>query len=127
MAPRILVVDDEELIVSTVSTIFAVYGYVTDGALSGEEAVAKARLACPDLLLCDIRLPGINGFEAALQVKEICPRCHLLFFSAYLDTEYLVQDFTQIFAERGYPMEVLSKPVHPTTLLQTVQRTLHTA
>jgi CheY-like chemotaxis protein len=127
MAPRILVVDDEELIVSTVSTIFRAYGYVADGALSGEEAVAKARLACPDLVLCDVRLPGINGFEAALQIKAICPQCHLLFFSAYVDTEYLVEDFAKIFAERGYPMEVLSKPVHPATLLQTVQKTLHAA
>jgi len=127
MAPRILVVDDEQLIVSTVSTIFSAYGYLADGALSGEEAVAKARLNCPDLLLCDVRLPGINGFEAALQIKEICPKCRLLFFSAYVDTEYLVEDFTKIFAERGYPLEVLPKPVHPTTLLQTVQKTLHAA
>jgi len=124
MAPRILVVDDEELIVTTVRTIFAAYGYHTEGALSGEEAIAKAKAMSPDLLLCDVRLPGLNGFEAALQIKEFCPRCRLLFFSAYVDAEYLVRDFRRIFAERGYPMELLPKPVHPTTLLRTVERTL---
>lgn len=124
MASRILIVDDEELIVSTVTSIFSAYGYIAEGALSGEEAIAKAGANCPNLLLCDVRLPGINGFEAALKIKEICPECRLLFFSAYVDTEYLLQDFTQVFAQRGYPMEVLAKPVHPSTLLQTVRKTL---
>jgi CheY-like chemotaxis protein len=124
MASRILVVDDEELIVATVSTIFSAYGYIAEGALSGEEAIAKVWARCPNLLLCDVKLPGINGFEAALKIKEICPGCQLLFFSAYVDTEYLVEDFTRIFAERGYPMEVLAKPVHPTALLQSVQKAL---
>jgi CheY-like chemotaxis protein len=127
MAPRILVVDDEELIVTTVSTIFSVYGYLAEGALSGEEAIAKAKLICPDLLLCDVKLPGMNGFQTALRIKEICPRCHLLFFSAYVDAEYLVEDFTGIFEERGYAMEMLMKPVHPAALLQAVERTLHAA
>lgn len=126
-APRILVVDDEKLIVATIKTIFAAYGYEAEGALSGEEAIAKAKAACPDLLLCDVRLPGLNGFEAALRIKEFCPRCHLLFFSAYVDAEYLVEDFSKIFAERGYPLEMLPKPVHPTTLLQTVEKTLQAA
>jgi two-component system, response regulator YesN len=127
MAPRILVVDDEELIVTTVTTIFSVYGYNSDGALSGEEAIAKAMMACPDLLLCDVKLPGMNGFQAALEIKQICPRCHLLFFSAYAGSEYLVADFAKIFAERGYAMEMLSKPVHPAVLLQAVKRSLHPA
>lgn len=124
MASRILVVDDEELIVATVRSIFGAYGYLAEGALSGEEAIAKVWAACPDLLLCDVRLPGLNGFETALKIKEICPGCRLLFFSAYIDMEYLVQDFTKLFEARGYPMRVLAKPVHPTTLLQTVEKTL---
>lgn len=127
MAPRILVVDDEELIVTTIKTIFIAYGYDAEVALSGEEAIAKARAVSPDLLLCDVKLPGLNGFEAALEIKEFCPQCHLLFFSAYVDAEYLVQDFGKIFAERGYPMELLPKPVHPTTLLRTVEKKLHAA
>jgi CheY-like chemotaxis protein len=127
MSPRILVVDDEHLIAETVRYIFSAHGYVAECASSGEEAIAIAGALHPDLLLADVMMRGLNGFETALQVKELCPHCRLLFFSADAATEALAQSFQKVFAERGYHFEVLPKPMYPSTLLNTVEKALQVA
>jgi CheY-like chemotaxis protein len=124
MPAKILVVDDEEPIAVTVRDIFRAKGYKADYASSGGEAVAKSRELCPDLLLSDVIMPGWNGFEAALQVKEFCPGCRLLFFSGYAGSDLLSQDFKNEFMNRGYQFGFLLKPVQPAVLPRTVEEAL---
>lgn len=124
MPAKILVVDDEETIGVTVRDIFRARGYTADYASSGAEAVTKSRDLCPDLLLSDVLMPGLNGFEAALQVKEFCPRCRLMFFSGYAGTELLSRGFRNEFMKRGYQFGFLLKPVQPAVLLSTVEEAL---
>jgi len=127
MSSKILVVDDEHIIAETVRYIFSAHGYVAECASSGEEAIAMAEELAPDLLLSDVMMRGLNGFETALQVKQLCPECRLLFFSADAGTEALAQTFEKIFADRGYRYEMLPKPMHPSTLLLTVEKALQAA
>jgi DNA-binding NarL/FixJ family response regulator len=58
---------------------------------TGEEAVAKAQEHSPDIVLLDIRLPGINGLEAARRIRAVSPRSHILFMSQY-DSQEMVQE-----------------------------------
>jgi CheY-like chemotaxis protein len=124
MPAKILVVDDEEAIALTVRDIFRSKGYRADHASSGSEAVTKSRALCPDLLLSDVIMPGLNGFEAALQVKELCPGCRLVFFSGYAGSDLLSQGFRDQFVKRGYQFGFLLKPVQPAVLLRTVEEAL---
>ena len=124
MVSKILVVDDERSIAETMRDIFRSAGYMAMCAFSGDEAIAKAADLCPDLLLSDVMMPGMNGFEVALQVKQICPECRLLLFSGQIATALLAQGFVQTFTESGYRYELLAKPLHPTELIRRVEDAL---
>ncbi|MFC1940262.1 response regulator [Chloroflexota bacterium] len=56
----------------------------------GEEAVEMARELIPDVAVIDIAMPGLNGIEAAMQIKEDCPAVAILMVSAYDYESYLV-------------------------------------
>ena len=66
----ILVVDDDQLMRSSVSIGLQGAGYSTETAGSGEEALAKARLIQPHLVLLDIGLPGIDGLETLRALQK---------------------------------------------------------
>src|SRR4029077_12455640 len=114
---RILVVDDERAIVESLAEIIGYAGYEVATACSGQEAIAKAAKACPMILLTDVLMPAMNGFELALQIKQICPNCRLLLFSGQAATAQLAQTFGPTFTRLGYRFELLPKPFHPAALL----------
>ena len=66
----ILIVEDDRLILTGFATGLEDRGYVVHQAAAGEEAVALAGTAQPDLVLVDIRLPGISGIEAARRIQQ---------------------------------------------------------
>lgn len=67
--PTILVVDDEERNVKLLEVLLQAEGYATVSALNGREALATAVSACPDLILLDIMMPDMDGFETVAQLK----------------------------------------------------------
>ncbi len=68
--PKILIVDDEYLIRWSLSENLKKEGYRCTTAETGEEALEKFRSESPDLVLLDIKLPGIDGIEVLQQIKE---------------------------------------------------------
>jgi two-component system, cell cycle response regulator DivK len=69
MSRRILVVDDQEDNRRILRDLLTANGFAIIEALTGEEAVAKAEAETPDLILMDIQLPGIDGYEATRRIK----------------------------------------------------------
>ena len=67
---RILVVDDEPSIVKMVSKRLEVEGFDVLIAMDGEEGLAKAQTESPDLIVLDLMLPKINGYEVCGQLKQ---------------------------------------------------------
>lgn len=82
---RILLVDDNENFLETLIRYVATFpGFEIAGkAASGEEAVKLCRKLNPDLVLMDIKMPGLNGFDAARIIKSLenPPRILLLSFN----------------------------------------------
>ncbi len=70
MATKVLVVDDEKLIVKGLRFSLVQDGYDVDCAYDGEEAVDLARRNEYDVILLDVMLPGLSGFEVLQQVRE---------------------------------------------------------
>ncbi len=67
---KILVVDDEPDIVFLVQKILKNGGYDVAGATSGQEALDKIKAERPDLVLLDVMMPGMDGWEACKKIKE---------------------------------------------------------
>lgn len=67
--PKILVADDDALIRKAAVRILAAAGYTVTQAADGEEAVALARVQQPDLILLDVNMPGLDGFQVLARLK----------------------------------------------------------
>lgn len=70
MAKRLLVVDDEAPLLRALEALLAGEGFEVTTARSGAEAMIKLAQSVPDLIISDIRMPGISGYELARQLRE---------------------------------------------------------
>lgn len=68
--PRVLIVDDDPLIRGVVRAVLEDASYDLDEAASGEEALKVAARQPPDVVLLDVMMPGLNGYEVAAVMKE---------------------------------------------------------
>src|SRR5258706_8004610 len=90
---RILIADDHEVIRRGVIRVLQSRGDVEEcaEATNGKEAVEKALVWKPDLVLVDVRWPVLSGFYAAKEIKQQQPDIPILFFSIHDTTEILEQ------------------------------------
>jgi DNA-binding response OmpR family regulator len=70
MSKKILVVDDEESIVEFLDSILQKEGFQVVTAFRGDDALDMARAESPDMVLLDVMLPGIDGFQVCRQLRE---------------------------------------------------------
>ncbi|MGA2252746.1 response regulator [Terracidiphilus sp.] len=117
---RVLIVDDERLITSTLVTIFSQRGYETEGVYSAEQAIALLEDWHPELVIIDVLLPAMNGIDLAIRVRSQWPGCHISLFSGQAATA----DLLELAIQSGHTFDVLAKPVHPTELLEMAGRLL---
>jgi two-component system cell cycle response regulator DivK len=71
MTRRILVVEDQEDLRAILRDLLTASGYTVIEAVDGVEGVAKARSVRPDLVLMDIQLPVLDGYDATRQIKAL--------------------------------------------------------
>ena len=67
---KTLIVDDEKLILISTRIVLESVGYQVITAASGEEAISQAKEESPGLILLDIMMPGIDGWETLSRLKE---------------------------------------------------------
>jgi two-component system OmpR family response regulator len=79
---RILVVDDEPYITDVVSAALRYEGFTSDDAATGTEALDKARLGGFDLIVLDVMLPDMEGFEVCRRMRTEDIRTPVLFLTA---------------------------------------------
>src|SRR5436190_16440973 len=70
MAQRILVVDDTPMNIKLLSDLLRSKGYEVATAVNGEEALASITKHPPDLVLLDVMMPGLNGYEVCRKIRE---------------------------------------------------------
>ena len=94
-SPAILIVDDAPANLGALRKTMAQQGYQTFVATSGARAISIARRVQPDLILLDVVMPGMDGFETCRQLKEHpgTQRIPVIFMSAKVDTEDIVAGF----------------------------------
>lgn len=112
---RILVVDDEHLVADTLGLIFSKHGFETKVAYSASSALKTARDFSPELLLCDITMPGTNGLDLMADVHRELPDCHFLVLTGYQSN---IQRVREQSSRLRRPAHVLTKPCNPEQLLR---------
>lgn len=115
MKPKVLVVDDEQLVADTLCLIFEKRGYECRVSYSGKDALQCVETFQPELLLCDITMPGMDGLEVASSIADKVPGCRVLLLTGYyvnLKSARLHVGFL------NSANQVMLKPVSPEELLR---------
>ena len=113
---RILVVDDEQLVADTLGLIFRKHGFDARVAYSGEEALTSARAFNPELILCDITMPGFGGLQLMELIAREFPTCHILVLTGHHQADLSV--VREQARKMPRPVGILTKPCNPVELLR---------
>ena len=116
-AMKLLVVDDDRLVLSNIAECLERAGYAVLKAESGTQAVQVAAEQSPDLVVMDVRMPGMSGIDAARIIRERS-ETPVVFLSAY-DEETMIKG-----AIAGGGLGYLIKPVKNNQLLTSIEAAL---
>jgi|SRR4051812_15506940 CheY-like chemotaxis protein len=111
---KVLIVEDEAVVLHTLELILKQGGYDVRGARDGASAVFVWPAFHPDIFLCDINLPDIDGIHLALQLKNEIAQCRVILFSGDTQSGELLEEAKK----QGHEFEVLAKPTDPRQLLK---------
>ncbi len=70
MQRTVLIIEDEKLIIVSTQMVLEAAGFRVESATNGEDGIAKAKSQTPDLILLDIMMPGIDGWETLTRLKR---------------------------------------------------------
>ena len=112
----ILVVDDESTMRNLLEKILIRDGFRVLTASGGEEALTTLKDEKVDIVICDMRMPGMNGFELLRKVKEDYPQTGMIMMTAHGDT-YTVKDALLLGAD-----EYITKPFKSHEISLVVER-----
>ncbi len=115
---KILIIDDEKAICNTLKEILQYEKYEVDIANDGEEGVKKAKAEVYDLVLCDIKMPRMDGLEVLALLQQINPEMPVVMISGHGTIE------TAVDAIRKGAYDYISKPPDLNRLLITVRNAL---
>ena len=90
---RVLVADDSQFMQATYKKILETEKHIKIVAMAsdGQEAVTKAEMTTPDVVILDIKMPSISGLEAARQILASAPGTGIVMVSSYGDTQYFAE------------------------------------
>ena len=118
MKSNILVVDDEPVARQSLSDILRLEGYSVNSVPNGQAAVEYIRTHPVELMIVDLRMPGMDGLEVVQVVNQISPETEVILLTAFGSTESAVQ------ALRLRIHDYLLKPAPPAQVINSVKKGL---
>jgi DNA-binding response OmpR family regulator len=112
---RVLIVDDERLVADTLALVFKKSGFQVRAAYSVNEAMQDVRTFKPNLLLCDITMPGKDGLVLVNEITHELPSCRILVLTGFYSNLKTVRDEAR---RLSLPVSILTKPCQPDELLR---------
>ena len=89
--PTLLVIDDEPTVLEAVKTIGERSGFDVVCCADGESGVEASRTGRPDLVMVDLRMPGVDGLQVLRAIHQADPRCQMVLMTGYASVETAVE------------------------------------
>jgi DNA-binding response OmpR family regulator len=118
MKQNILVVDDEPVARQSLTDILKLEGYIVSAVPNGQAAVEHVRTHAVDLMIVDLKMPGMDGLEVIQVVNQTSPETEIILLTAHGSMDSAVQ------ALRLRIHDYLSKPASPPQILASVKKGL---
>ena len=123
MPKKILVIDDEELLIKSMNRLLEKHGFEVYSAKNGNDAEVMAEEEDFDLIICDIRMPGRDGVETVKAIKNSSKekkgkKTGVIFITGFADEE------TELEAMKLKPLAYLMKPFDINELMQVIKRSI---
>ncbi len=112
---KILVVDDDPLVAQTLTLIFSRNGFEAMTAYDADQALGVVRATPPDLVLCDIDMPGRDGISLMMDLTRELPECPILVLTGFYASLNRVREYTSTLRQQ---VNVITKPCQPSDLLR---------
>jgi DNA-binding response OmpR family regulator len=118
MAVKVLVIDDEKLLVKSTCMALSFYGFEAKGALDGEEGLLAAAQFGPKIILLDIMMPGMDGWQvlSRLQAQEATRKIPVVIFTAKEHS-----NGTALARSKG-AVDFIAKPFEPDDLVLVLKK-----
>jgi CheY-like chemotaxis protein len=123
MAKRILVIDDEELITKSLLRLLSNEGYSAAVVKSGKEAIEKVKESDFDLVICDVRMPEVDGIKTIEKLRQAQKALGKKPIPEILITGYADEDKYKDALKLGVT-DYIFKPFDTKQFLETIQRNL---
>lgn len=112
----VLVADDDSTVLDVIARILREPGYTVVTARDGYEAIRILAERHVDLMIADIKMPGLDGAELASQAKLMRPRLHIIYITGFLDAR-----------PKARSDLVVEKPIRAAALIETIRKTMSAA
>jgi CheY-like chemotaxis protein len=112
---NILVVDDDRLVLALIKHILEREGIVTHCVSSGEEALEKIKERSFSLMITDLNMPGLDGFELSRKGREMAPQMPIIMNTGGISQEIICQ------AREVGIAKVMNKPFFAKEMLETIR------
>ncbi len=116
MSAGILLIDDEAVFREDMAVLLRDEGYCCDTAADGEQALRRASAEAPDVILCDLVMPGISGVDLIARLANVCPDTPLIIITANATVD------TAVGAFRAGATDYILKPILPEDLFWKIER-----
>lgn len=116
MKRRILVIDDDESLRRVLQVQLEQCGYVVNSAASAQQSMGMLGARSYDVVITDLKMPGVSGLELLKQIHSLYPETIVIFLTAFGTVETAVE------AIKAGAYHYLTKPVHPDELSLTIDR-----
>jgi DNA-binding NtrC family response regulator len=116
MSGRLLIVDDDDALRESLQLVLSAEGFQVVVAANGAEALAQLENDPVDVVLCDLRMPGMDGLELLPQIRRRQPGASVILMSAYGSEELAIEAL-----QRG-AHDYLAKPFQPSEALFTLRK-----
>ncbi|MDO9633241.1 MAG: response regulator [Humidesulfovibrio sp.] len=112
---KVLVVDDEERFRNTLGKLLATHGMAVTIAGGGEEALEILRNAPHDIVLLDVKMPGMSGQQTLLEIKKLDPDIEVIILTGHASVDIAAEMMTHGGSDyllKPYPMDELLGIIH---------------